>query len=255
MSSIAATNWISRPHPRPRSSLRLFCFPYAGGGAPIFRSWPDKLPAAVEVCAIQLPGRGPRMMDKPFKRMPALVSALTDGLLPFFDKPFAFFGHSMGAWISFEVARRLQSKHSLEPLHLFVSGAGAPHMPSREHPIHDLPEDELREALKRLNGTPKELLENDDLMQLLLPTLRADFSVCETYVYRNGSLLNCPITAFSGLQDRRLYRSDLKAWDAQTNSSLSIKMFPGDHFFLHTAEPLLLQLLNAELERLLSQRA
>lgn len=255
MSSIAATNWISRLQPRPQSRLRLFCFPYAGGGAPIFRSWPNHLPGAVEVCAIQLPGRGPRMMDKPFKHMPALVSALTDGLLPLFDKPFAFFGHSMGAWISFEVARRLQSKHHLEPLHLFVSGAGAPHVPSREHPIHDLPEDELLQALKRLNGTPEELLEHTELIRLLLPTLRADFSICETYTYRNGSLLNCPITAFAGLQDRRLYRSDLKAWAMQTSSAFSTKMFPGDHFFLHTAEPLLLQLLNAELGQLLSQMA
>jgi medium-chain acyl-[acyl-carrier-protein] hydrolase len=249
MSSTAVTRWISRPTSKPQFRLRLFCFPYAGGGAQIFRSWSDQLPEAVEVCAIQLPGRGARMMDKPFTRMPALVSALTDQLLPLFDKPFAFFGHSMGAWISFEVARRLQSKHGVEPLHLFVSGAGAPHVPSRELPLHNLPEAELLKAVRRLNGTPKELLESDDLMQLLLPTLRADFAVCETYAYRNGSVLNCPITAFGGLQDRRLFRSDLKAWRSETNSSFSIKMFPGDHFFLHTAEPILLDLLSAELER------
>jgi medium-chain acyl-[acyl-carrier-protein] hydrolase len=252
MSSKVATNWISRPKPQPQSRLRLFCFPYAGGGAQIFRSWPDKLPEAVEVCAIQLPGRGPRMMDKPFKRMPALVSALTDQLLPLFDKPFALFGHSMGALISFEVARRLQSKHAVEPLHLFVSGLGAPHVPSREHPLHDLPEAELLKALKRLNGTPKELLESDDLMQLLLPTLRADFSVCETYTYRNGSILNCPITAFGGLKDSRLNQKKLEAWRLQTSSSFSIRMFPGDHFFLRTAERLLLQSLSAELKRLAS---
>jgi medium-chain acyl-[acyl-carrier-protein] hydrolase len=195
------------------------------------------------------------MMDKPFKRMPALVSALTDELLPLFDKPFAFFGHSMGAWISFEVARRLQSKHAVEPRHLFVSGAGAPQVPSRESPLYDLPEAELLKALKRLNGTPKELLESGDLMQLLLPTLRADFEICETYACRNGSILNCPITVFGGQRDQRLRQSDLKAWRAQTTSSFSIHMFPGDHFFLHTAEPLLLQLLSAELERLASQIA
>jgi len=235
--------------------LRLFCFPYAGGGAPIFRAWPDALPSTVEVCAIQLPGRGPRMMEKPFRRMPALVSALTDALLPLFDKPFAFFGHSMGAWISFELARRLQSKHRVEPLHLFVSGAGAPHVPSRELPLHALPEAELIKALGGLNGTPKELLESEELMQLMLPILRADFAVCETYAYRNGSILNCPITAFGGLQDRRLYRSDIKAWSAETNASFSMKMFPGDHFFLHTAATLLLPVLKAELKRLVSDIA
>ncbi|HEV7374817.1 MAG TPA: alpha/beta fold hydrolase [Pyrinomonadaceae bacterium] len=247
-----ASRWISRLRPQPQSRLRLFCFPYAGGGAPIYHSWPNELPPTVEVCAIQLPGRGPRMMEKPFRRMPALVSALTDALLPLFDKPFAFFGHSMGAWIGFELARRLQSKHRVEPQHLFVSGAGAPHVPSRELPLHALPEAEFREVLGGLNGTPKELLESDELMQLMLPILRADFAVCETYTYRNGSILNCPITAFGGLQDRRLYRSDIKAWRAETNSSFSMHMFPGNHFFLHTAAPLLLPMLNAELNRLVS---
>jgi medium-chain acyl-[acyl-carrier-protein] hydrolase len=153
-----ASRWISRFKPQPQSRLRLFCFPYAGGGATIFRSWPDELASSVEVCAIQLPGRGARMTEKPFIRMSALVSALTDALLPLFDKPFAFFGHSMGAWICFELARRLQREHAIEPLHLFVSGAGAPHVPSRELPLHALPEDEFIEALGGLNGTPKELL-------------------------------------------------------------------------------------------------
>lgn len=189
-------------------------------------------------------------MEKPFKRMPALVSALTDALLPLFDKPFAFFGHSMGAWIGFELARRLQSKHAIEPQHLFVSGAGAPHVPSRELSLHALPEAEFIKALGGLNGTPKELLESEELMQLMLPILRADFAVCETYAYRNGSILNCPITAFGGLQDRRLHRSDIKAWRKETNSSFAIKMFPGGHFFLHTAATLLLPLLHAELDRL-----
>jgi medium-chain acyl-[acyl-carrier-protein] hydrolase len=190
------------------------------------------------------------MTEKPFIRMPALVSALTDALLPLFDKPFAFFGHSMGAWIGFELARRLQTKHRVEPLHLFVSGAGAPHVPSREHPLHDLPEDEFIQALGGLNGTPKELLESEELMQLMLPILRADFAVCETYTYKNGSVLNCPITAFGGLQDRRLYRSDIKAWREETNSTFTMKMLPGDHFFLHTAATLLLPLLATELDRM-----
>jgi medium-chain acyl-[acyl-carrier-protein] hydrolase len=192
------------------------------------------------------------MMEKPFRRMPALVSALTDALLPLLDKPFAFFGHSMGAWISFELARRLQSKHRVEPLHLFVSGAGAPRVPSRELPLYALPEAEFIEAVGGLNGTPRELLESEELMQLMLPILRADFAVCETYTYRNGSILNCPITAFGGLQDRRLHRSDIKAWSEETNSSFHMQMFPGDHFFLHTAAPLLLPLLAAELNRLVS---
>lgn len=244
------TRWIARPLPQPQARLRLFCFPYAGGGASIFRSWPDKLPASVEVCAVQLPGRGPRMMETPFSRMPPLVATLTDELLPLFDKPFALFGHSLGALISFELARRLHNAHGLAPLHLFVSGSYAPQMPSREPPVHDLPEAEFINALHVLNGTPKEVLENEELMQLVIPILRADFAVCETYVYQQGSILSCPITAFGGLQDRRIFRSDLDAWRSETLASFSLQMLPGDHFFLHTAESLLLQLLSAELARL-----
>lgn len=250
---MVATRWILRPRLQAQSRLRLFCFPYAGGGASVFRSWPDELPSGVEVCAIQLPGRGPRLNETPFTRMPALVSALMDEILPLLDKPFAFFGHSMGAWISFELARLLQSKHGIGPLHLFVSGAGAPQVPSRELPLHSLPEAEFIEALDRLNGTPKELLENAELMQLLLPILRADFAVCETYAYRKGAALNCPITAFGSLQDRRLYRSDLKAWGEQTAASFSMQIFPGDHFFLHTSESLLLHQLTTELMPLLKE--
>lgn len=252
MSSTATTRWISRSSLQVQARLRLFCFPYAGGGTAIYHSWPEKLPSNVEVCAIQLPGRGSRLMEKPFRRMPALVSALEDALVPWLDKPFALFGHSMGALIAFELARRLQSRRKMEPLHLFVSGAGAPYVPSRGLPLHDLPEGEFFEALRGLDGTPDELLKNDDLLRLILPTLRADFAICETYHYRNGLMLNCPITAYGGLQDRRVYRSDLKAWHTETNVAFSMQMLPGSHFFLHTAEPLLLPLLSAELERLVA---
>lgn len=255
MSKTATSRWISRPLPQPQARLRLFCFSYAGGGAPIFRSWPGKLPPSVEVCAIQLPGRGPRMMESPFTRMPPLVSTLTDALLPLFDKPFALFGHSLGALISFEVARRLQSRHGVEPLHLFVSGSNAPQVPSREQPLHNLPEAEFINALGTLNGTPQEVLANQELMQLMIPILRADFAVCETYVYKDGSLLSCPITAFGGLQDRKLYRSDIKAWRSQTTASFSMQMLEGDHFFLHSAEPQLLAMLSAELSRLVRETA
>lgn len=251
MSSTVATRWISRRLPQTQSRLRLFCFPYAGGGAPVFRSWPDKLPEGVELCAIQLPGRGPRLMETPFSNMAALVSALTDEILPFFDKPFALFGHSMGAWIGFELARSLQSTHGIEPLHLFVSGARAPQVPSRAVPLHNLSEAEFIEALGTLKGTPKEVLEHPELMQLMIPILRADFEVCETYAFREGAVLNCPITAFGGLQDRRLLRSDLKAWGEQTAAHFSMQMFPGDHFFLHTSQALLLPKLGAELKQLL----
>ncbi|MDT4968422.1 MAG: hypothetical protein QOJ64_3159 [Acidobacteriota bacterium] len=247
MSSSIANPWISHREPSKRATSRLFCFPYAGGGAPIFRSWQKRVPPPTEVCAIQLPGRGARIRETPFSRMRPLVSALTDALLPLFDKPFAFFGHSMGAWVSFEVARVLKEKHEIEPFHLFVSGAWAPQVGSRETPIYDLPEHEFIDALRVLNGTPKELLESAELMALLVPVLRADFAVCETYKYATGPPLDCAVTAFGGLQDRRLSRGDLKAWSEQTTGPFAMRMLPGDHFFLHENEPAIVESIVAEL--------
>lgn len=255
MSSSVANHWISRPEPRSLAPSRLFCFPYAGGGATIFRSWPEGIPQTTEVCTVQLPGRGPRIRETPFSRMRPLVSALTDALLPLFDKPFAFFGHSMGAWVSFEVARRLRTKHQIEPFHLFVSGAWAPQTPRRETPMYDLPDAEFIEAVRVLNGTPGELLDNPELMSVVLPLLRADFAVCETYTYTNGPRLKCPITVFGGLQDRRLTRSDLEAWREQTTGSFSMRMFPGGHFFLHAKESPLIRSLAAELAKTAKAKA
>ena len=241
--------WIYRRVPRPKAGLRLFCFPYAGGGAPVFHAWPDGLPPTVEVCAVQLPGRGVRLREKPYREMNSLISALAVALAPLLDKPFAFFGHSLGAWIAFELAHSLRRENSVEPVHLFVSGAGAPHLPQREMPLHDLPEEEFLAALHHLNGTPEELLENDELMRLIAPTLRADFAICETYSYVRRPLLICPVTAFGGLGDHRVMESELEAWREETTGALRLQMFPGDHFFIHTKSQSLLARLSQELER------
>jgi medium-chain acyl-[acyl-carrier-protein] hydrolase len=248
VSSLMKNSWVYSRSPRADASQRLFCFPYAGGGAPIFHSWPDALPPTVEVCVIQLPGRGARLLEKPYRRMDSLVSALTDALAPLLDKPFALFGHSMGAWIGFELARRLRKERRVEPLHLFVSGASAPHLPQRDEPLHALPEEEFVSALRRLNGTPKEVLESDELMRLITPTLRADFAICENYSYVRRPLLSCPITAFSGSQDRRLRSGDIEAWREETTGPFRAQMFPGGHFFIHTATQPLLARLAQELD-------
>ncbi|HEY9797280.1 MAG TPA: thioesterase II family protein [Leptolyngbyaceae cyanobacterium] len=239
--------WVSWHKPNPQASLRLFCFPYAGGAALTFRTWPDSLAMALEVCPVELPGRGKRITSAPFTRLQPLVQAIAQALLPHLDKPFAFFGHSMGGLVSFELARLLRKKYGLNPAHLFVSGYRAPQVPDPDPPIHALPEPEFLEELRRLNGTPEAVLENAELMQLLLPALRADFAVIETYAYIPESPLDCPITAFGGLQDREVSCDDLEAWREQTNAAFSLQMLPGDHFFLHSAQPLLLQSLSQKL--------
>jgi len=237
-------SWITCPFPNPQASLRLFCFPYAGGGALSFRGWGTQLPPGVEVRPIELPGRGMRLKEAPFTRLVPLVEAVVEALLPYLDKPFAFFGHSMGALISFEVARRLRRDQALNPVHLFVSGRRAPQWPDPDPPIHALPEAEFLGELRRLNGTPEAVLANRELMQLLLPVLRADFAVLETYCYEPASPLECPIAAFGGLQDPEVACEMLEAWRQQTRSDFSLQMLPGDHFFLHTSQSLLWQALN-----------
>jgi medium-chain acyl-[acyl-carrier-protein] hydrolase len=153
----------------------------------------------------------------------------------------------MGGLVSFELARLLRKNYGKSPVHLFVSGNGAPQVPDPDPPIYALPEPEFLEELRRLNGTPEAVLENAELMQLLLPAIRADFAVIETYAYTPESPLDCPITAFGGLQDREVSYDDLKAWQEQTNAAFSLHMLPGDHFFLQSAQPLLLQLLSKKL--------
>lgn len=243
-------SWVTCFKPNPQAKLRLFCFAYAGSSASIFRLWSDSLPTTIEVCPIELPGRGSRLRLAPFTRLDTLVSAIAQALLPYLDKPFAFFGHSMGGLISFELARLLRTEHGLVPFHLFISGRRAPQIPALSPPIHALPEPAFLEELRLLDGTPKAVLENAELMQLLLPTLRADFAVIETYVYAAEPALDCPITAFGGLQDSSVSCDDLEAWREQTSASFSRQMFPGNHFFLHSAQPLLLMNLSQELHQL-----
>jgi medium-chain acyl-[acyl-carrier-protein] hydrolase len=243
----AFDSWIVFRKPNPQARLRLFCFPYAGTGASIFRTWSDGLPADVEVCPVEFLGRGTRMMETPFTQLPPLVQALAQALAPLLDKPFAFFGHSLGALVGFELARQLRRQYGVQPVRLFISADRAPQIPHQDRTIHALPEGEFLVELRRLNGIPGKVLEEVELMQIMLPVLRADLAVYETYVYSTERPLNCPISAFGGLQDHRVSRGDLEAWRGQTSGSFSLRMFPGDHFFLNTTQPLLLQVLSQEL--------
>lgn len=237
-------SWVTCFQPNPQAKLRLFCFPYAGGGALSFRTWPDSLPLSVEVCPIELPGRGFRLRESPFTRLEPLIQAIAYPLLPYLDKPYAFFGHSMGGLISFELTRFLRREYGISPIHLFISARRAPQVPASHPPIHKLSDSKFQDELRRLNGTPEAVLENAELMQLLLPTLRADFSVIETYTYATEPPLDCPIAVFGGLEDREVSYEELQAWREQTNGAFSLHMLPGNHFFMHSAQSLVLELLS-----------
>src|SRR6266480_2306887 len=192
-----ASSWFQHWQRKPQARIRLFCFPYAGGGASLFRTWSEHLPEDIEVCPVQLPGREDRLLERPFSDLPSLVDALAPALLPYLDMPYAFFGHSMGSLISFELARYLrQMEYSHMPVHLFVSGHSAPQIPDPNPPSYHLPEPEFIEELRHLRGTSEELLQNAEFLQLLIPLLRADFALCETYKYIHDKPLPFAISAF-----------------------------------------------------------
>jgi len=176
-----------------------------------------------------------------------MVDAICGEGMYYLDKPFAFFGHSMGAIVAFEVARQLEKKTGATPAHLVVSGRRAPQLPSNQPPAFGLPDEEFKEKLERLNGVPKELLLSAELMSLVLPSIRSDFEAIETYQYSPGPKLHCPITAFGGFRDSHVSQSSLDAWKEQTTASFKVRMFPGDHFFIHGAERDVLRMLSKDL--------
>jgi medium-chain acyl-[acyl-carrier-protein] hydrolase len=179
----------------------------------------------------------------------ALVGQIALAIEPHLDKPFAFFGYSLGAIIAFELARCLRQRAGVEPLRLFVAACSAPQIRETREEIYNLPEPELLERLRRLNGTPTEVLEHSELIQLMLPRLRADFEMAETYTYCAAPPLRSAISAFGGLQDREVKREHLEAWRDQTTGSFNMRMFEGDHFFIHQSEPLLLDVIARELHQ------
>lgn len=239
--------WLAYRESNPRARTRVFCFPYAGGGASVYRGWAAALPGDLEVCPVQLPGRESRLRDQPYTELPPLVATLADVLPPYFDLPFVFFGHSLGSLVAFELARELRRRGGPQPLHLFASGRRAPQLPAREEPIHDLPEPQFIEKLRELNGTPEEVLAHVELMRLLLPILRADFSVNETYAYVPEPPFDFGISAFGGLGDEDVTREDLAAWNEHTRGRFRLRMLPGDHFFLHGGRDLVTEALARDL--------
>lgn len=238
--------WFACYQPRSQCRLRLFCFPYAGGAASAFRTWTKDIPEDIEICPVQLPGRETRFSEPAFTKFPPLLEAMEPALLPYLDKPFAFFGHSMGALIGFELARYLHDKHDLSPCHFFVSARRAPQLPE-PHPLYNLPEFMFIEELRRLNGTPEAVFKSRELLAILLPILRADFTLCDTYNYQQAPLLSCPITAFGGTKDQKAQRDELDAWRIHTQREFSLHIFHGHHFFINDARSEILKIIAQQL--------
>lgn len=242
--------WLLFPRPNPAATLRLFCFHYAGGSAQAFHDWPGRLSPSVEMGAIQLPGRGHRLSEPHIRRLAPLSRVVAQELLPYLDKPFVFFGHSLGALLCFETARSLRRENRRQPTHLFVSATEAPHRRSPGGPLSGLPKSALIKKLHEFNGTPVEVLQHDELLDLMLPTIRADFELCETYEYHPEPPLECSMTIYGGLEDREVEADRLAAWSEMTVGACEVRMFPGGHFYLNSLQATFLQTFTGDLLRL-----
>jgi medium-chain acyl-[acyl-carrier-protein] hydrolase len=226
------SNWLVPANPATGVKRRLFCLPYAGGGASLFHTWRSHVPAGVELLAVQLPGRENRLREPLFNDVSELVVTLGAALRPFLDRPYTLLGYSFGALVAFELARWLRRQGERLPSHLFVAARRAPHLAGTGPAIHRYADSELVEWLRELGGTPDLLLEHPELLPLYLPILRADLRAHETYRYRPEAPLDVPISAFGGFGDTQASHAEIEAWCEHTALAYTTRFYPGGHFFL-----------------------
>lgn len=230
---VVETPWIWRAR-RTRARRRLICFPHAGAGAGAYGEWARLLPADIELAAVQLPGRQNRIAEDPVTEVGPLVKVLAQALRPVLDGDFAFFGHSGGAALAYEVAKALRERGAPGPSHLFLSAQPAPGTVGRVPVMHTLSDEELGAEVVRLGGIEPEIAEDEEVMEGLLPTLRADFTLWERHRVEAGAPLDTPITVLSGDADPRAPKDTLYGWAAHTTGAFHTRFYPGGHFYFLT---------------------
>ena len=249
-----AALWLPQSKTAGPVRARLVCFPHAGGGVAAFYRWSSWLPPDIQLWPVKLPGREDRLREPALDQLPLLVESIGEAIDPCLDGPFAVVGHSMGALIAFELARRWRRRGKRMPVCLFVAACPAPQLPQKSAPIHRLPDGEFLDKLQgRYQGIPQEVASQKDLMQLLLPTLRADFKLVETYEYVQEPPLDSPIFALAGDLDPDVSPTDVSAWREQTTGAFSLRMLPGGHFFLHQTPRAVVQILYRHLDAVVGQ--
>lgn len=241
-----ASPYFVIPEKRPSAKVRLFCFPYAGGDIATFLPWLPMLDSDIELVIVQLPGRGKRRHEPPHSHMDLLVDELFGAMFSQLDKPFAFFGHSMGSKIAFELALRLHQNRFPVPTHFFASASAAPGLPRRAAPVHRLPDAALIERLTQLCGVPRAILDHHELMTVLMPTLRADFKLVETYVCQSDVTIPSRLTVLGATDDEVVKVKELMQWAAHFEQLDTIQLFEGGHFYLNKAGNTLTQTINSE---------
>lgn len=240
------SKWFSIHPAMGKKTGSLLCLPFAGSGTAFFHSWKDSLMDSIDMIQVHLPGRDARFRETPATNALQIVSELATEVVRNIEPPYAFFGHSMGALLSFELARMLQSQNQTSPCHLFVSGFRAPHLPLREK-IAKLPDVEFLDRLREYGGIPELIEQNPELLDLFLPVFRADLTLLENYFYRASDPLNCPVTAFGGDSDPKVSPREIKSWQNQTEREFNCYLLPGGHFFIMQSRQQLMNYLRNEL--------
>lgn len=237
------------------AAVRLFCFAHAGGGAAFFRPWRRGLAPDIDVRPVVLPGRESRLRELPYRRIEPLLEPLCAALMPHLDRPYALFGHSVGAILAYEVARRFSAGGgSPAPLCLLVSGRRAPRLATSRRLFGPLTEAELLVAIGALGGTPPEVLEEPRLVGALLPALRCDLELNESYRPLPGPRLRCPVAAYMGAADPEVDRSELLSWHEESSGGFTMRVFAGDHFYLKGDRPDVRSAIRQDLAQALASR-
>ncbi|MFF5173720.1 thioesterase II family protein [Micromonospora sp. NPDC000089] len=228
----------------------LFCLPYAGGSATrVYGRWQRDLPDTVEVVPVELAGRGARITETPLSSVDAITADILGPVLVRIDRPYAVFGHSLGALVAFELTRRLEHLHGRPATCLFVSGHRAPQLPQPTGQYdYRLPDAAFKERLRELAGTPEEVLAHEELLDLVLPVLRADFEAADTYRWRPGPRISSPVVVYGGADDPEAPPDTLAGWATLTSGGCDVRVLPGRHFFLHDEQAALLEGVTADLE-------
>ncbi|WP_433789715.1 thioesterase II family protein [Actinoplanes sp. CA-252034] len=238
--------WIRRFHREPDSRVTLVCFPHAGGSASFFYPVSDAMQSTLQVVALQYPGRQDRRLERPLTSIAELADQSYTALRPLMDRPLAFFGHSMGATLAFEVAVRMKRELGSGPVTLFASGRRAPSR-HRTETVHQLDDDGIVAELKTLSGTDTRILGDLELLRMIMPAIRGDYIAAETYRYEPGPALDCPIVALTGDADPKVSLDEAQAWADHTTGGFELRVFGGGHFFLAQHQRAVINLISDQL--------